>query len=280
MDRDWLALHYGRCRTGWISHGGNALPSCGRSSRFCCTRPQASRSHAAVPTLDISSSPSDIPRVNSSCEGKTCHMDYGVAFWIALRKRGAGTVRCLHLGACIRRKRMKKTLTLGTLMLGCCLAAVAQTGSTPNQNPPMTTPSTFPQDQTGQSPSNPVNPADPSALPPDTRAPGSMSHDHTGERPVSAPPTSLVGCLSQSSEGNFILADSSGKNFRLRGDASQLNSLIGKQVRVDGIATNSDSHAAGSMSSNSASDPSSESAFSVSNVHKLADACSGSSSNQ
>jgi hypothetical protein len=181
---------------------------------------------------------------------------------------------------------MKKTLTLGTLMLGCCLAAVAQMGSTPNQTPPVTTPSTFPQDQTGQSPANPVNPADPSSLPPDTRAPGSASHDHTGERPSGAPPTKLVGCLSQSSDGNFILADNSGTNFRLRGDASQLSSLVGKQVQVDGIATmNSDSNAAGSMSSPTSSDsgasPSSSGTaaqFSVSDAHKIADACSGGSS--
>ena len=56
---------------------------------------------------------------------------------------------------------MKKILTLGTLLLGCCLAVAAQTGSTPNQMPPSSTPSTFPQDQTGQTPSNPANPNGP-----------------------------------------------------------------------------------------------------------------------
>ena len=66
---------------------------------------------------------------------------------------------------------MKQTFTLGILLLGCCLAAVAQTWSTPNQTPPSSTPSIFPQDQTGQTPSNPVTLADPSAIPPDTKAP-------------------------------------------------------------------------------------------------------------
>ena len=35
-----------------------------------------------------------------------------------------------------------------------------------------------------------------------------------------------------------MLADSSGTNFQLRGDTSQLNNYIGNEVRVDGIADN------------------------------------------
>ena len=62
---------------------------------------------------------------------------------------------------------MKKSFTLGTLLLGCCLAVVAQTNQTP---PEASTPPTFPQDQTGQTPSNPATPSNPSQLPPDTSA--------------------------------------------------------------------------------------------------------------
>lgn len=65
---------------------------------------------------------------------------------------------------------MKKNILIGTAVLGCCLAAVAQTGSTPNQTSPMSTPSTFPQDQTGQTPANPATPSNPAAIPPDTAA--------------------------------------------------------------------------------------------------------------
>src|ERR1700687_1255687 len=132
---------------------------------------------------------------------------------------------------------MKKTLTLGTLLLGCCLSATAQTGSTPNQTPPVSTPSTFPQDQTGQLPSNPATPADPSAIPPDTNAPGRMTHDQAKDQASpasSSQATTIQGCLSQSSQGNFMLADNSGNKFQLRGDTSKLNSYIGKEVKVDG----------------------------------------------
>jgi hypothetical protein len=176
---------------------------------------------------------------------------------------------------------MKKTLTLGTLLLGCCLAAVAQTGSTPNQTPPSSTPSTFPQDQTGQTPSNPAPPGDPSAIPPDTKAPGQMANQATQASNSQA--TTVQGCLSQSSEGNFVLADNSGNNFHLRGDTSQLNSYIGKEVRVEGIATNNSRSPAGAMSSSTTSSGSSSGAttqFSVSSVHKVADTCTTASTNK
>ncbi len=177
---------------------------------------------------------------------------------------------------------MKKTLSLGTLLLGCCLAASAQMGSTPNQTPPASTPSTFPQDQTGQAPANPSTPADPSALPPDTSASGQMSRDHASQASNSQT-TTVEGCLSQSSDGNFTLADNSGNSFQLRGDISQLNSFIGEQVRVDGISIPSSGAGAGAMSSSTSSTSTSPTGaaatqqLSVSNVHKVADSCSTSS---
>jgi hypothetical protein len=161
---------------------------------------------------------------------------------------------------------MKKTFTLGTLVLGCCLVAVAQTGSTPNQTPPSSTPSIFPQDQTGQVPSNPAVPADPTAIPPDTKASGRVANSQASN----SQETTVQGCLSQSSVGNFMLVDNSGNNIQLRGEASQLNSYLGKEVRVDGIAMPS-APSAGAMSSGSSSGATTQ--FSVSNVHKVSDVC-------
>jgi hypothetical protein len=171
---------------------------------------------------------------------------------------------------------MKKTLTFGALVLACCLAAVAQTGSNPNQTPPASTPSTFPQDQTGQTPSNPTTLADPSAIPPDTNASGQTAN----EQAANSQATSIQGCLSQSPEGNFIIADSSGNSFQLRGDTSQLNGNVGKEVQLDGMAIpNSGSSNAGSMSSGSSQGAATQ--FSVSDVHKVADTCAtGSSTNK
>ena len=64
---------------------------------------------------------------------------------------------------------MKKILTLGTLLLGCCLIAFAQTGSSQNQTPQGAAPSAYPQVQT---PSEQAAPANPAAMPPDTSAAG------------------------------------------------------------------------------------------------------------
>lgn len=174
-----------------------------------------------------------------------------------------------------------KTFTLGTLLLGCCLVASAQMGSTPNQTPQGSTPPTFPQTQTGQTPANPTTPADPSAIPPDTHAPGQMSGNHAADHSAQAS-TSVQGCLSQAADGNFMLADNSGNSFQLRGETSQLASLLGKEVKVEGTAVPTSGSTAGSMASPTSSasqspaSPSSQGTttqFSVSDVHKVADAC-------
>lgn len=166
---------------------------------------------------------------------------------------------------------MKKVLTFGTLLLGCCLAATAQT--TPNQTPPVSTPPTFPQDQTGQ-----ASPADRSAIPPDTNAPETTSGEAAGRQTQmpSSQMTSLQGCLSQSQAGNFILADISGNSFQLSGDTAKLAGYIGNQVKVDGIALPA-RPGTGSMSSpastDSGSSPGTAAEFSVSKIHKMADSC-------
>jgi hypothetical protein len=174
---------------------------------------------------------------------------------------------------------MKKTVTLGTLLLGCCLGAAAQMGSTPNQMPQPSTPPTFPQTQTGQTPSNPTTPADPSAIPPDTHAPRPISRDQTSQAGDSHTST-VQGCLSRSSNGNIMLADKSGKRFQLSGESSQLNSYVGNEVKVDGVAVSKSGATAGSMSSpasptspTSASSSENGTQFNVSDIHKVADTC-------
>jgi hypothetical protein len=166
---------------------------------------------------------------------------------------------------------MYKTLTLGTLLLGCCLAAAAQTSNTPNPTPQGA--STFPQDQTGQTPSNPASPADPKALPPDASAPAPSTSGSMAQK------TTVQGCLAQSADGNFILSDKSGNSFQLSGDTSQLSSYVGNEIRVDGTAMNGEA-GPGSMSSPVASSPagSSESArqISVTGVRKVSDTCTNS----
>jgi len=139
---------------------------------------------------------------------------------------------------------MKKSLSIGTLVLGCCLAAAAQMGSTPNQTPQASTPSTFPQDQTGQTPANP------SALPPDTSAAPSAAATTAYE--ASNSQTSVQGCLSRDADGKFMVADNSGTSYQLRGDSSQLGDFVGTMVAVDGAITSSGS--AGAMASPTSSD--------------------------
>jgi hypothetical protein len=177
---------------------------------------------------------------------------------------------------------MKKTLTLGTLLLGCWLAAVAQTGSTPNQTPPMSTPPTFSQDKTGPTPWNPTPPVDRSTFPPDTKAPG---QSESSSQASNFQATTVEGCLSQSPEGNFMLADNSGSNFQLHGDTLRLKGYIGKEVQVEGTAMSNrgapPSAMASPSSDSSGSSPGAATQFNVSKVDKVADTCAtGSGTNK
>ena len=159
-----------------------------------------------------------------------------------------------------------KSLTLAALLLGCSLAAAAQTGgSAPNQTPPASTPPTLPQEQTGTTPSS--IPSGSLTMPPDTTA--------RGETPSSANAHSTVsGCLERSAEGNFTLAHASGATYQLRGDETQLVPLIGNQVRVEGSSMASTS--AGAMarpSSASGSAAGAERWLSVVRITKISDQC-------
>jgi hypothetical protein len=137
------------------------------------------------------------------------------------------------------------------MVLICCLAALGRT-------PQSSTLSPFPQA---------ANPSAPNNLPPDTNASGQVASEASNSQK-----TTVRGCLSQSSDGNFMLSDNSGNSFQLRGETSQLNSYVGKEVRVDGIAMPSSGISAGSMAS-STSTGSSATPFSIGDVHKIADTC-------
>lgn len=162
-----------------------------------------------------------------------------------------------------------KTLTLGTLMLCCCMAGFAQMRNSQTQPPAASTPSTFPQDQTGQpSPATPSNPSNPSAMPPDTSASGQTAQTSNSQA------TTVVGCLSQSSDGDFMIADDSGNRYQLRGDTSKLSSFIGNEIRVDGVAMSNSASNTGSMASSS-NDLSAGSAtqLNVGTIHKISETC-------
>lgn len=116
---------------------------------------------------------------------------------------------------------MKKLLTIGTLLLGCCLAA-AQTATQAGNTQAIT----------------------------------------------------VQGCLSQSPDGAFMLADNAGDLFQLLGDTSQLNTFIGKQVRVQGMPMNNSAADPNAMAADTA-DASTGVAqqFTVSSAYKVADSC-------
>ena len=131
---------------------------------------------------------------------------------------------------------MKKCLTLGTFVLVCYLAAAAQVS--PGVEPrdfPATTPAPYPQNEK----------------------------------------IKVQGCLSQSPDGNFILADKSGNNFQLSGDTSKLSSLMGSEVRVAGTAWTS-APRPGAMASGAPAEPVIQ--ISVSKVRKVAGSCASGSS--
>jgi len=129
---------------------------------------------------------------------------------------------------------MKKILTLGAVLLGCCLVAFAQTGSSQDQNPQGAAPSAYPQVQT---PSEQAAPANPAAMQQQAAQPAATSQIAT-----------VQGCLSQSADG-FLLSDNLGNNYQLGGDTSQLGDLVGKEVQVSGMTISNGPSEPGSMSS-------------------------------
>jgi hypothetical protein len=46
--------------------------------------------------------------------------------------------------------------------------------------------------------------------------------------------TTVQGCLSQTSDGNYILADGYGNRYLLSGDTAQLSAAVDNEIRVKG----------------------------------------------
>lgn len=134
----------------------------------------------------------------------------------------------------------KKILMLGTLVLGCCLAAAAQS----------------------QTPTNPER---------------NQSGEAAAYPPAAGDAISgtdwLQGCLSQSSDGNFMLADNTGHHFQLSGNTSKLNDYVGNEVQVHGAMINSTGTSAGAMSSDANGSASGATQFKVSDFQKLSNTC-------
>lgn len=82
--------------------------------------------------------------------------------------------------------------------------------------------------------------------------------------------TTVEGCLGGSA-ANYVLTESSGKEFDLRGDTSKLGEHLGQEVKISGEEeTMSKSSTAASSSTSTASKPTIE----VSSVEKIANTCS------
>ncbi len=149
----------------------------------------------------------------------------------------------------------KKMLTLGVLLLGGCLAALAQSETHPTRN------------QSGEAGAN---------LPAAGQGVSGESSAQAATQVDNSQASTLRGCLSQSSDGNFMLADKSGNNFQLQGDASQLDSYIGKEIQVHGSSLNSSGTSADAMASDTGGATGAAKQFTVSDVHKVADTCASS----
>jgi hypothetical protein len=179
-------------------------------------------------------------------------------FWLALRRKlwdGIPHAFIRGGGIC-----MTKSLVLGTLLLGGCFAVFAQQNSTvPEQK-------TRDQQTVEQ---NSQGSATPSSSTQDQTS-GTSSADSSA---IAAGNTTAHGCLSQGSNGQFMLADSaSGKYFTLSGDTSQLSSNVGNEVRVEGTeVSNTPDPNAMAQPSGSTSAPSI--AIAVSRVHKISSTC-------
>ena len=138
---------------------------------------------------------------------------------------------------------MKKIFTIGTVVLGCCLIAAAQTNSDPNQGPP----ASFPGSSTDQS------------------APAMNSRQKT----------TVEGCLTRSENGSFLLSDASGNTYLLNdGPASSLGPFVAEEVRVDGFGSNRSSETyPGAMAAGPSQLAGSVQQIEVSRINKVANTC-------
>jgi hypothetical protein len=169
---------------------------------------------------------------------------------------------------------MRKILTLGTILLGGCLAMVGQTGSYSDQSQSGATEQAQPnysQGQQGQMQTAPEN------------APQQEQSNSALQRENQK--TSVQGCLTQSPSGNFMLADAAGDQYQLNDSSARLDQFVGQEIRVNGFVTGA-SQAPGAMSSEAPAGSQSQALngsiqqINVSKVRKVADTCQSSSINK
>jgi hypothetical protein len=166
---------------------------------------------------------------------------------------------------------MQKILTIGTIVLGCCLAGVAQAGSSSNENQGATQPN-YSQGEAGQT--QQANPGQTEqAVPGNSEAQSNSAQQSANQK------ATVQGCLSQSPEGNFMLADAAGNQFQLKG-SSDLNQFVGQEIRVDGTESAIGSSSPGAMSeapAGSSELKGSVQQITVNKITKVADTCQTSS---
>jgi hypothetical protein len=147
---------------------------------------------------------------------------------------------------------MLKILSLATtLVLACCMTGFAQTSNT-SQEQSKPNSSAYSQNESAQ------NETAPAKLPPSS----------------SAQKITLEGCLSQSTEGSFMLADNaSGKSYQLTGETGMLNDFLGKEVRVEGKIMGGAANPAAMSSKESGGMATPAPQVSVSKVRKVSNTC-------
>ena len=155
---------------------------------------------------------------------------------------------------------MKKTLTLGIIVLGCCLFALAQAGG--YYQIPSGSASEYSRDQSRSYKGSSADRFQSYSA----DDPMAMSANQSAKQK-----TTVQGCLSQSADGLFMLSDPSGNSYQLNDSSSRLAQLVGKEVRVDGFGLYNSSSSAvpGAISASLAT----AQQIDVTRVRKIADSC-------
>ena len=156
---------------------------------------------------------------------------------------------------------MKKTLTLGSIVLGCCLFALAQTSGY-YQSPSGSSASgrSYQGSSAEQFQSYPSNAADPAAM---------AANQSASQK------TTVQGCLTQSADGMFMLSDASGNSYQLNDSSSRLSQFLGQEIRVDGfgIFTGTTERVPGAMAARPSDLKGPAQQIDVTRVRKIADRC-------
>jgi hypothetical protein len=89
----------------------------------------------------------------------------------------------------------------------------------------------------------------------------------------SANESTIQGCLSGSA-GSYMLADKSGKTYRLEGDPSKLSAHVGHEVRVTGTESTAASSGSQAGTTTGATTAEAKTQFNVTKVEHVASTCS------